>query len=64
MPNTIMQQAIPEIISNPASDLRKKEILDLMKDNQRALLKGLEGEEYCIFGDSSGALYATVILKL
>jgi len=39
-----------------------KECMDKMHLNIQALKNGLEGEEYCSFGDSSGALYSTIIL--
>jgi aspartate/methionine/tyrosine aminotransferase len=36
----------------------------MMKINQQALKDGLKNEEYCTFGHSAGALYATVIVDL
>jgi hypothetical protein len=41
-----------------------KECLDLMRENQRTLIDGLAGEDYCSFGNASGALYATILIKL
>lgn len=35
-----------------------------MRANQLTLKEGLEGEEYCTFGYSAGALYATIIINL
>ncbi len=38
--------------------------MEMMKINQQTLKDGLSGEDYCTFGHSAGALYATVIVDL
>ena len=38
--------------------------MKMMGVNQQTLKKGLEGEDYCKCGSSSGALYATIIIKV
>ena len=38
--------------------------MDMMRHNQEALKNGLENEDYCSFGHSSGALYSTILIKM
>lgn len=44
MPNTIVQNAIPQILSDDNNQKRMKECMDMMHLNQRALVNGLEGQ--------------------
>lgn len=64
MPNTVMQVALPEVLANHHNDEKMNACMALMKINQQTLLDGLKEEEYCTFGYSAGALYATIILNL
>ena len=64
MPNTVMQTSVAEILNNPKNDERMNECMTLMKLNQQTLKEGLKNEDYCTFGHSAGALYATVIVNL
>lgn len=59
-----MQMSISEIINNPVNDEKMTNCMDLMRINQKTLKDALKDEEYCAFGHSSGALYATILLKL
>lgn len=59
-----MQVALPEVLVNPKNDEKMTACMGLMKINQQTLLDSLKEEEYCTFGYSAGALYATIILDL
>lgn len=64
MPNTVMQAAVPTILTNPINEKRLDECMQLMRHNQQTLKEALEGKSYCSFGYAAGALYATVLLDL
>lgn len=64
MPHTVMQAAVKEIINNPINDEHLHSRMELMRQNKELLVQELANEPYCRFGDASGALYATIILKL
>lgn len=59
-----MQVSIPEVLANPNNDAKMTACMSLMKINQQTLLDGLKDEDFCTFGYSAGALYATIILDL
>ena len=59
-----MQVALPGILFNENNEIRVKDRLEAMKVNQQTIKNGLEGENYCKIGSSSGAMYATIVIDL
>jgi len=64
MPTTIVQKAIPGIIFNLNNVIKVKDCVARMHHNQKILKKELRNEDYCSFGHSSGAIFATIVLHL
>jgi len=41
-----------------------KECMTSMKENKKLIEESLKDSTYCKFGDSSGALYATILIDI